>query len=175
MADVDAETVYREKWAYLKHSEKIRYRAARWYFVVVGALLAVCYTDWVNLVPNDAIVRFLILGILVLYSVMLLFFFINHKVAYQGHMKDIREIDNTEKERDSTLLGGFLAYVRSLEIIASGLAGLAIYEAGNATAIGAKHSLATLVVSFLAAGAVLIYFIRYERDRLFVFPDDAEG
>lgn len=127
MSPIDEELEYQERWSYVKHSESVRYRAARWYFTVVAALLTVAYSGTLQLDPLLA--RPVILVFLTLYTVATALYLVGLKLSYREHVDRIRELDDVGTEhRDQgggafsfylysiALVGGFVAFAAGVEI-----------------------------------------------------------
>lgn len=109
MTGFSEEAEYREKWAYLKHCEEVRYRAVRWYFVVAGALLAAAYTG--PLLVDVEFARPMILAFLTAYSAALVGFLADHKVPYRKHVDRLHKIDGAPRDPRDVGDGAFSTFL----------------------------------------------------------------
>lgn len=91
----DASDEYREKWAYIRHVEQIRYRVTQWYVASVGALLAFTFTE--SAIGEDH--RPLILGFLLIVSVAYVVFLLTRKRVYEAYVARVYALDGTGKAK----------------------------------------------------------------------------
>lgn len=161
MTGFSEEAEYREKWAYLKHSEEVRYSAVRWYFVVAGALLAAAYTGRLDLV-DPKFARPVILGFLTAYSGALVGFLADHKVPYRKHVDRLHRIDGAPREPRDVGDGAFSSF-----LLVTGLAGATLAFAFAAEVVrslkGVDGVPAPAILVGIIAAAVFVEYVRWRR------------
>lgn len=171
------EVEYGEKWSYLKHSEGVRYRAVRWYFVVAAALLTAAYTKQLQLL-EQALARPVILVFLGGYSAALVRFLVDHKVAYRKHVDRIHEIDNSPRGTRDEGDGAFSGYLLTLGFSGGVVAFAAVAEVARAVCAGPNAGQTDPVSEGgvylgIVAGLVFLWWVwGYNRCRLGADPPD---
>lgn len=153
--DTRRQAEYREKWAYLKHSEEARYRAVGWYFVIAGALLTAAYTE--PLLVDVKVARPVILVFLTISSAALVGFLADHKVPYRKHVDRLHEIDGAPREPRDEGSGAFSSF-----LLLPGLAGATLAFASGAEIVrglggGSGFDAPEILVGLVLAAAFTAY------------------
>lgn len=171
MNGIDEDLEYQERWQYVKHSESVRSRAVRWYFLVVAALLTAAYTGQLDLEPLLA--RPVILLFLVGYSFAIVAFLVGHKLSYREHVDRLREIDGIETAHRDTGGGAFSFYLLSVGLAGGFVTFAATAEISRSLSAGEDPTPCGLVVGGLLGVLFVALVWGYNRSRL--READSEG
>jgi hypothetical protein len=158
---IPEEHEYTEKWAYVRHVERLRHQFVTTYVLIVGALLGFVLRGDISRIEalRGNQVNLLVLTFLSIYSLITSVLLLVQKRYYERYMQRLRDLDPHLRDGHSPVstkfrVTTFRVYFLGVALLGAGIVGLTIYVAGAATGL-AWGSGSLLILLAMAAGVLV--------------------